>query len=261
MEALAAGAGLEAARRAAEEAGRLLLRRFATRPRVRYKGAADIVTAADGASERLLRRRLKGAPFLGEEGGGPSVGDLARLERAWVVDPLDGTVNFAHGNPVFSVSVALVAHGRPVLGVVHDPTRRETFLARRGGGAWLGSRRLSVSRQGRLAAALLSTGFSYQRGSRLARSLARFARLHHAARAVRRPGSAAIDLAYVAAGRFDGFWETGLKPWDTAAGRLLVEEAGGRVTDYAGEISHLGADDILASNGRLHPAMMRALAH
>ena len=241
---------------AAEAAGDLIRRRFGTVLKVRDKGVADFVTEVDAASERLIRRRLArtGLPVLGEEEGG---GEGAH--RLWIVDPLDGTVNFAHGYPVFSVSIALVDRGRPILGVVHDPTRRETFQARRGKGAWLGKRRLQVTRHKRLIESLLSTGFSYQRGTLLEKSLARFGRFHHAARAVRRPGSAAIDLAYVAAGRFDGFWETGLKPWDVAAGWLLVEEAGGRVTDYAGRPYRLGTADILASNGSLHRPMIRTL--
>ncbi len=247
---------------AAEEAGRLLLKRFGRAPRVRYKGPADIVTASDAAAERLIRRRLTaafpGIPILGEEGGGPS--DFRGIQRLWVIDPLDGTVNFAHGNPVFSVSIALVESGRPVAGVVHDPTRRETFRAARGRGAWLGRRRLRTSTRRVLLQSLLSTGFSYQRGPALDRSLACFARFHHASRAVRRPGSAALDLAYVAARRFDGFWETGLKSWDVATGWLLVEEAGGRVTDYAGEPYRLGTGDILASNGPLHRPMLGILS-
>ena len=247
------------AEQAAREAGRLLLRSFRTeRSPVRSKGLGDIVTDADAASERLIRRRLapSGIPVLGEEGGGPEALSRGRL---WIVDPLDGTVNFAHGNPVFSVSIALVEDGRTLLGVVHDHTRGETFSAERGKGAWLNGKRISVSRKTKLIESLLSTGFSYQRGRALDRSLKRFGRFHHLARAVRRPGSAALDLAYVAAGRFDAFWETGLKPWDVAAGRLLVEEAGGRVTDYAGRACRLGHPDILASNGRLHAVMIRDL--
>ncbi len=249
-------AALDAAVAAAEAAGDLIRRRFGSVLTVRDKGVADIVTEVDQASERLIRRRLArtGLPVLGEEEGG---GEGA--ERLWIVDPLDGTVNFAHGYPVFSVSIALVDKGRPLVAVVHDPTRRETFRAERGRGAWLGNKRLRVTRRKRLIESLLSTGFSYQRGKLLDLSLKRFRRFHHAARAVRRPGSAAIDLAYVAAGRFDGFWETGLKPWDVAAGWLLVEEAGGRVTDYAGRPYHVGTADILASNGLLHGAMRRAL--
>ena len=249
---------LAAALAAAEEAGRLIRKRYGTALKVRDKGVADIVTEVDAAAERLIRRRLlaafPGIPVLGEEGGGGEGAD-----RLWIVDPLDGTVNFAHGYPVFSVSIALVDKGRPVAGVVHDPTRQESFRAERSRGAWLGSRRLKVTRRKRLIESLLSTGFSYQRGKALDRSLAHFGRFHHAARAVRRPGSAAIDLAYVAAGRFDGFWETGLKPWDVAAGWLLVEEAGGRVTDYAGRPYRVGTPDILASNGTLHAPMMRTL--
>lgn len=252
---------MSAAASAAEEAGRLLLTRFGRSPRVRSKGLADIVTASDTASERLIRRRLTaafpGIPILGEEGGGPS--GFSDIPRLWVIDPLDGTVNFAHGNPVFSVSIALVESGLPVAGVVHDPTRRETFRAARGRGAWLGRKRLETTPRRVLPESLLSTGFSYQRGKTLDRSLVRFRAFHHAARAVRRPGSAALDLAYVAAGRFDGFWETGLKPWDVAAGWLLVEEAGGRVTGFRGRPYCLGTADILASNSRLHLDMLKTL--
>ena len=241
---------------AAEEAGRLVLRRFGTALQVRDKGVADIVTEVDAAAERLIRRRLAptGIPVQGEEEGGAE-----GAQCRWVVDPLDGTVNFAHGNPVFSVSIALIDKSLPVAGAVHDPTRRETFRAARGRGAWLGGKRLKVTRRHVLLESLLSTGFSYQRGRTLDRSLARFRAFHHAARAVRRPGSAALDLAYVAAGRFDGFWETGLKPWDVAAGWLLVTEAGGKVTDFRGRPYALGTADILASNGGLHPAMLRTL--
>ncbi len=243
--------------RTAEEAGRLLMARFGGARRVRSKGVGDIVTAADRASERLIRSRLRAAfpaiPVLGEEQGGPR--DFDRVDRLWVVDPLDGTVNFAHGYPVFSVSIALVERGAPVAGVVHDPTRGESFCAERGRGAGRPGERLAVSGRRALGAALLSTGFAYQGGSKLARSLRRFGRLQHATRALRRPGSAAIDLAYVAAGRFDGFWEEGLNPWDVAAGILLVEEAGGRVTDYQGRPFRLDSPAILASNGRLHVAI------
>ncbi len=247
---------LSAAASAAEDAGRLILRRYGTVLQVRDKGVADIVTEVDAASERLIRRRLAptGIPVQGEEEGGAE-----GAERRWVVDPLDGTVNFAHGNPVFSVSIALVEKGLPVAGVVHDPTRGETFRAARGRGAWLGRKRLKVTTRRVLLESLLSTGFSYQRGKALNRSLARFRAFHHAARAVRRPGSAAIDLAYVAAGRFDAFWETGLKPWDVAAGWLLVTEAGGKVTDFRGRPYRLGTADILASNGSLHRPMLRIL--
>ena len=247
---------MAAAASAAEEAGRLILRRYGTVLMVRDKGVADIVTEVDAASERLIRRCLAptGIPVQGEEEGGAE-----GAERRWVVDPLDGTVNFAHGNPVFSVSIALVERDQPVAGVVHDPTRGETFRAALGRGAWLGRKRLKATSHRVLLQSLLSTGFSYQRGRTLDRSLAHFRAFHHAARAVRRPGSAALDLAYVAAGRFDGFWETGLKPWDVAAGWLLVTEAGGKVTDFRGRPYRLGTPDILASNGRLHRVMARTL--
>jgi myo-inositol-1(or 4)-monophosphatase len=177
----------------------------------------------------------------------------------WIIDPLDGTVNFAHGFPLFCVSIALGAAGVVEYGVVYDPLREELFEATRGGGAWLNGRSLRVSRVDRLDAALLATGFPYDIRERLPETLARMGRVMAVSQGLRRAGSAALDLAYVAAGRLDGFWEENLKPWDTAAGVLLVAEAGGAVTTFTGGPYSLSSDNILASNGLLNRDLVALL--
>ncbi|MCM2263978.1 MAG: inositol monophosphatase [Desulfuromonadales bacterium] len=244
---------------AASEAGRILMEKYATGVTVAYKGAIDLVTEADLASEQaivaILRTRHPEHDILAEEG------DYGRrgADQRWIVDPLDGTTNFAHGFPWFAVSIALELRGEVVLGAVFNPYNNELFVAERGKGATLNGRPLRVSSTDTLERALLATGFAYDHRVNPENNYSHFERFQRAAQAVRRAGVASLDLACVAAGRFDGFWELKLKPWDVAAGVLLVEEAGGRVSDYRGAPMPLDRGEILASNGHLHVAMQRVL--
>jgi myo-inositol-1(or 4)-monophosphatase len=246
----------------ARDAGRLLAEKFGRALQVTSKGDIDIVTEADLASERLIVERIQSYhprhSILTEEAGDVvAVGDQ-RAEYKWIVDPLDGTTNYAHGYPCFCVSIALEHDGRVVAGVVYDPLRDELFAAERGEGATLNGRRIRVSDTQELGGALLCTGFPYdvrERGD-FARHFRQFIMR---AQSVRRDGAAALDLAYVAAGRFDGFYEEGLRPWDVAAGVLLVEEAGGRVTHYDGARFDIYSQLIAASNGLIHDSMLEVL--
>jgi myo-inositol-1(or 4)-monophosphatase len=226
---------------------------------VDFKGAVDLVTEWDRRSERLIVEALQAAypdhAIHAEEGGGnnhPS-------DYQWIVDPLDGTTNFAHALPVFAVSIALLHRGRPLVGVVADVLREEYYTAEAGGGATLNGRPIRVSPTASLAMSLLGTGFPYDLRSDSGEILEQFANFAVRSQAVRRIGSAALDLAWTAAGRFDGYWEFRLKPWDVAAGALIVAEAGGTVTDAAGGDAYLSGDSIVASNGLIHEAMMRVL--
>jgi myo-inositol-1(or 4)-monophosphatase len=244
---------------AASEAGRVLMDKYATGVTVAYKGAIDLVTEADHAAEQaivaILRARHPDHDILAEEG------DYGRrgADQRWIVDPLDGTTNFAHGLPWFAVSIALEVLGVVILGAVFNPHNRELFVAERGRGATLNDRPLRVSTTASLERALLTTGFAYDHKTSPDNNYMHFERFQRAAQAVRRLGVASLDLACVAAGRFDGFWELKLKPWDVAAGVLLVEEAGGQVSDYAGAPMPLDRGEILASNGRLHASMQQFL--
>jgi len=224
--------------------------------RISYKGALNLVTEADVASEKevvgILKRRFPGSAILAEESGEES-GDSG---FRFIIDPLDGTTNFAHGYPVFAVSVACEEGAEVTAGVVYDPLREELFTAAKGMGAFLNGRRLGVSATMRLDEALLVTGFPYDLKEDLTGNLRLFTRFMGASRAIRRDGSAALDLCHVAAGRFDGFWEEKLGPWDTAAGALIVEEAGGRVSDLAGGPFHYRKGAIVASNPALHEQMI-----
>ena len=246
----------------AREAGKILADKFGRTLQVSNKGDIDLVTEADIAAERLIVERIRSyhprhAILTEESGDVISLGDAGSGYK-WVIDPLDGTTNYAHGYPVFCVSVALEHEGRIVLGVVYDPTRDELFAAERGGGATLNGRSLRVSETDELNGALLCTGFPYDVRDRgdFARHFRNFIMR---AQSVRRDGAAALDLAYVAAGRFDAFYEEGLRPWDVAAGVLLVEEAGGRVTHYDGSPFHIYTPPIAASNGLIHEAMLEVL--
>jgi myo-inositol-1(or 4)-monophosphatase len=243
----------------AREAGALLLRFFERRVKIEYKGDVDLVTEADRASEKLivarLRSRWPGHDVLAEEGTRSDSGSDYR----WYVDPLDGTTNFAHGFPVFCVSLGLERKGERVAGVLYDPTRDELFSAEKGSGAFLNGARIRVSQVAGLEESLVATGFpSHKRHQNP--NIHFYHQVTLRTHGVRRAGSAALDLAGVASGRFDAFWEFNLNPWDTAAGVLLVEEAGGQVTRFDGAPFQIRSDQVLASNGRLHPALLRLFA-
>jgi myo-inositol-1(or 4)-monophosphatase len=230
---------------------------------IRKKGAIDLVTEVDLAIEREFRAHIATAwpdhEVLGEEFGA-SPGGATPGRPCWIFDPIDGTTNFAHGLPIFCASLALEIEGRVDVGAVYDPTRDELFTAERGQGAWLNGKRLTVSATETIGDALLVTGFPYTVQTEGESILGLFARFTAEARAVRRLGSAALDVCYVAAGRMDGFWEQGLGAWDIAAAALLVEEAGGRVSDLEGGAFNARAGQLVASNGRLHHAMLDTIA-
>jgi myo-inositol-1(or 4)-monophosphatase len=238
-------------------AGDMMMSRFGGDFRVDKKGEIDLVTEVDLEIERMFRalvgERFPDHAILAEElGGSRSV----PAGPCWVFDPIDGTTNFAHGMPIFCASVALEVAGEPRVAAVYDPTRKELFTAERGKGALLNGQPLAVSQAATLVDAMLVTGFPYDVHNRVDEIVGLFGRFVGQARAVRRLGSAAIDLCYVAAGRMDGFWESDLKPWDIAGGALLVMEAGGTVTGMAGEPFTSRGRHVLASNGHIHDAML-----
>lgn len=242
----------------AREAGALLMDYFRQRVTVEYKGEADLVTVADRKSELLIRERLHerwpSFDILGEEGGLQDTGSDYR----WYVDPLDGTTNFAHGFPVFCVSMGLDYKGERIAGVIYDPTRDELFSAEKGGGAFLNQQPIRVSKVARLAECLVATGFpSHKRHKNPNIFFYHQITLH--THGVRRAGSAALDLCYVASGRLDGFWEFNLNPWDTAAGVLMVQEAGGTVSDFKGRPFQLDSRETLASNGLVHEQLLNEI--
>ncbi len=256
MSATSGSGILRQATAIAREAGQLLMPYFERRIGYEYKGDADLVTEADRASETLIVSRLRAAfpehGIVGEEGTRDEHGS----ELRWYVDPLDGTTNFAHGFPVFCVSMGLERAGELVAGVVYDPTRDEIFAAEKGCGATVNGRTIRVSGVKRLAEAILATGFpSFKRHKNP--NIHFYHQLTLRSHGIRRAGSAAIDLAYVAAGRFDGYWEFNLNPWDTSAGVLLVREAGGQVTRFDGSPWLLDSRETLATNGLLHNELMQ----
>jgi myo-inositol-1(or 4)-monophosphatase len=246
---------------AALAAGRIQRRHFRGTLRIDKKGPIDLVTDADLEVEREFRGRIAhrfpGHAVLGEEGTAPARDEQSAYR--WILDPVDGTTNFAHGLALFSVSIALEVDGLVVLGVVFDPVAGELFVAERGGGARLNGRRLRVSACDTLIDALLCTGFPYSVHQDRREQVDTFAAFLGRARAVRRLGSAALDLCYVAAGRADGFFEEILKPWDMHAGRLMVTEAGGVVSRLDGSRLGLGPDGLVATNGRIQEALLGAL--
>jgi myo-inositol-1(or 4)-monophosphatase len=252
----------ETAATLARRAGAILREGYGRAHRPEHKGRVDLVTEYDRRSERLLldeiARATPGAAVLAEESGARAAKDAGGGLR-WIVDPLDGTTNFAHNYPFFAVSIAAEVDGTLAAGVVFDPLRDELFAAARGAGATLNGAPLRVSDIGRVVDALLVTGFPYDVSEHPERSLPQFEAFLMRAQGVRRDGSAALNLCYLAAGRFDGFWEASLSPWDVAAGALLVREAGGVLTDFDGGPFRLDARRILASNGRIHDEMMEIL--
>jgi myo-inositol-1(or 4)-monophosphatase len=250
---------LETAKIAAREAGRLLGESYGKRGEIMYKGTVDLVTLFDRLSQDMIFRRLSAAfpdhGFLAEEG----LSRQGASDLRWIFDPLDGTTNFAHTFPVFCVSIALEKAGSVILGVVYDPTRDELFEAVRGQGARLNGRPIRVSGIAELGKALLATGFPYDVRTSRVNNVREFGDFVVRAQAIRRGGSAALDLCYVACGRFDGFWELKLKPWDVAAGALIVEEAGGTVSDFDGGPFDPFVERALACNGLIQGEMMEVL--
>jgi myo-inositol-1(or 4)-monophosphatase len=251
---------LETAAEIAREAGSLLANYFERRVPFELKGEFDLVTEADRASERLVVERLRthfpSHTVVAEEGGGHE----SASEYRWYVDPLDGTTNFAHSFPMFNVTLGLERAGEVIAGVVYDPVRQEMFTAERGAGAYLNNRRIRVSATRQLNDSLASTGFPSRKRHHNV-NIHFYYQLAMASHGVRRTGSAAIDLAYVACGRLDFFWEFGLKPWDMAAGTLLVQEAGGRTSDMHGMPHRVaGSDHLLADNGTLHDEVLALFA-
>ena len=231
---------------------------FGTEHTITYKGEVDLLTEIDEEAERVIREVLLGAfpsyGMLAEEGG-----ELAGEEGArWIVDPLDGTTNYAHGLPIFCISLALERSGEVVLGVVHDPMGEETFVAEQDRGATLNGESIKVSDTDELIRALIATGFPYDRAE-MPGALELFGRFAATTQGMRRLGSAALDLCYVASGRIDGYYERGIWPWDLAAGSVILEEAGGKLTNYRGGVLDLDGREIVASNGRLHPSMMKLM--
>ena len=243
----------------AREAGALLVQLFKGPPKISYKRPSDLVTEGDRRSEALIIERLRTYfpkhDVVAEEGGGQKTGS----DYCWYVDPLDGTTNFAHGFPIFCVSLGLAYRNEVIAGVVYDPIHEELFTAERGAGAYLNNKRLHVSKISALSESLLATGFPpfVNNHDLNIEFYARFTRLCHG---LRRAGSAALDLCSVAAARFEGFWELKLNPWDKAAGWLLVTEAGGRVTDLSGAPFDLLGDEVFASNGLVHEQMCEVFA-
>ncbi|MDD5311380.1 MAG: inositol monophosphatase family protein [Candidatus Omnitrophica bacterium] len=227
---------------------------------IAFKGSINLVTNVDREVEGLLIRSLRKAfpeiGFLSEE-----IGEIrAGSDLKWVIDPIDGTTNFAHGFPFYSISVALEKDKKPILGIVYDPERRELFFAERGRGAFLNGKPIKVSAQKDLKKSLLMTGFSYNLGKTMETNLRHFRSFLIVSQAVRRAGSASLDLCNVACGRLDGYWELGLNPWDTAAAWLIVKEAGGEVTTFSGKPYGHYLKEILASNGKIHRQMSKILS-
>jgi myo-inositol-1(or 4)-monophosphatase len=246
---------LETAMEIAREAGALLANYFERRIGYELKGEYDLVTEADRASENLVVERLRthfpSHSVVAEEGSGQQ----RSSDFCWYVDPLDGTTNFAHGFPAFNVTLALEQAGELVAGCIFDPTRQEMFTAERGAGAYLNNRRIRVSKVKKLEETLVATGFpSRRRHANL--NIHFYYQLAMFTHGVRRAGSAALDLAYVASGRLDAFWEFNLNPWDVAAGILLIREAGGKVTDMRGQPVSLRGEHILADNGLVHDCIL-----
>ena len=252
---------LEFVKKVAVQTGRFQLTKLGRIRSISYKGRMNLVTDVDKSSEEIILKRLKKRfpdyLILSEESGGAYKNSPS---PKWVIDPLDGTTNYAHGFPFFCVSIALEKEGTIVLGVVYDPIRDELFSATRGSGAFCNNKRIRVSSIKPLKKSLLATGFPYKFGKGMHRNIVNFKNFMMSAQAVRRAGSAALDLCYVATGRFEGFWEMDLHPWDTPAGAVIVEEAGGRISDFSGGPFNHYKKEIIASNSKIHSTMIKVLS-
>jgi myo-inositol-1(or 4)-monophosphatase len=252
---------LQVAIEAARTAGKFLRERVGTVRSIEVKQGEErnLVSEIDRGSERLIidliHRHYPDHGILAEESGGSGSSDYV-----WVIDPLDGTTNYLHGLPIYCVTIGVQFRGETVAGVIFDPNTDELFTVEQGGGAFLNGTRLRVSTAADLPHSLLVTGFPYDIGKNPDHAVEHFVHFLMQARGIRRLGSAALDLAYVAAGRFDGFWEVNLQPWDMAAGVLCVREAGGIITDFAGRPHTIDRRQVVASNGRIHDDMLRVLA-
>jgi len=243
----------------AREAGKLLRDNLGRKIEINHKSRIDLVTEIDLASEQLIKEMIQSHfpkhQILAEEGGAQG----GQSQYKWIIDPLDGTTNYAHGYPCFAVSIAIERAGEVIAGVVYDPMRDELFAAERGSGATLNNRPIHVSDTDKLSQALLVTGFPYDIRTTKRNNIDNFISFMMNAQAVRRDGSASLDLCYVACGRFDGFWEIGLNPWDSAAAHLIILEAGGVVTRFDGSEFSIYGNETLATNGLIHAEMMNQL--
>lgn len=245
---------------AALKAGELLRERLSPQQKIIYKGEVDLATEADFLSQELIASYLsKNFPdhgILAEE----NLEEKTEAEFLWIIDPLDGTTNYAHGYPIFSISIGLESQREIVLGVVYDPNFDELFVAERGGGAYLNNQVIEVSKTAKLPKSLLATGFPYWTRERPGKLFQHFQAFSMKAQGIRRAGSASLDLCALACGRIDGFWEEGLKPWDTAAGKIIVEEAGGTLSKFDGSSFDIRRPEVVATNGLIHPEMLQVLS-
>ncbi len=252
---------LEIAKEGALESRAILLKYFGALKKIEEKPRAGLVSEADKESEKSLRRIMaNGTPnfdFLGEEEGLKKLGDSRAI---WICDPLDGTTNYVHGLPIFCISIGLVIDGEIQLGLIDAPVLNQTFWAIRGQGAFMNGQPISVSKNKTIEESLLATGFSYD-GVNYQEQLHAFSKMLGRARGVRRLGAAAYDLCLVANGSFDGFWEKYLNPWDMVAGSVIVEEAGGRVTDFSGQRYDSTKLEIIASSGQMHDEILENISH
>ncbi len=250
---------LLAAKDAAFQAGKMLKQHSSAPPKIHYKGAVDLVTDFDNRAQDMIFKSLSNHfpehDFLAEENLSKEKGS----EFCWIIDPIDGTTNFAHNFPVFCVSIAMTLEKEIKLGVIYDPMREEMFTAVKDKGAVLNNKRIHVSSVGELDKSLLATGFPYDLRESRVNNFDHFLNFATRVQGIRRGGSAALDLCYVACGRFDGFWELKLQPWDVAAGRVIVLEAGGRVSDFQNYETGLSAEESLATNGLIHEQMVNIL--
>jgi len=249
------------ATKAAKEAGKIILSYYSKNVNAISKGSTyNLVTKADIASENkivsIIKDKFPGHSILTEESGE----EIHKSDYCWVIDPLDGTNNFYHKFPMFCISIALYKKGKPLIGVVFDPLKKELFYAGKNEGAFLNNKKIKVSSSNKLSKSLLALGFYYERGSLMRKSLDQMKRFFYEdVHGIRRAGSAALDICYTACGRFDGYWELYLNPWDYAAGSLIIMEAGGRITDTQGQKYSLMMKNIVASNGKIHKDMIRVL--